>query len=153
MRKAKYSAKKVYLPNSSRVGYDVSHAKPGHWIVYQCSGVRFTGRVLGRVDRTCSDGMEDCAGWIAALVLSEDMSSAFVRWVAPEWVLRCLKAPPRELLAWITGDEWPKRAADIPRMLAMQDHGTCCESYIASRNDPAKPFNKNPEYIAQFVLS
>jgi hypothetical protein len=149
MRKAKYSAKKVYLPKSSRIGYGVTYAKPGHWITW---GERCNGRVLGRIDESSRDGLENCDGWLAVMSLGEDLTHAFVRWVNPAEVTSCRETPPAALLAWITGDEWPKTAAGIPRMLAMAEHGTCSDHYIAARNDPSKPFNARTEYARQFVL-
>lgn len=84
--------------------------------------------------------------------LNENMSHAFVNWVNPRDVTLCIDKPPKALLTWITGDDWPMRAADIPRLIAMSEHGTCSEDYIDSRNDRQKPYNCRPEYVEQFIL-
>jgi hypothetical protein len=157
MRRAKYSAKKVLLRKASTIGYGMHYAKPGNWVTWneEESGQR-TGRVLGRIECAAYEiglGTEDCKGWLAVMQLSDDATHAYVRWVNPDWVQTCYEQPPAKLLAWITGDDWPKRAADIPRLLAMQHYGTCSEEYIEQRNDPDKPYNKNPEFNAHYVLS
>ena len=166
MRRAKYSAKKIYLPNASRIGFGVIWAKPGHWLTWKDTtdtgeGQRHCGRVLGRVE--CASyvigvGTQDCAGWIAVVQLADDMTHAYVRWVDPDWVEVCHEEPPARLMDWITGKEWPKRAADIPRILAMANYGTLSESYISKRNDPDKPYNGRngtisaDEFNSQYVL-
>jgi hypothetical protein len=153
VRRAKYSAKKVYLPNASTLGFGVRYAKPGSWITWETDGCApNTGRVLGRIDETARDGLENCDGWLAVMALSRDMGHAHVRWVNPADVYQCQESPPAALLAWITGEEWPTHRRDIPRLIAMSEHGTCSNEYIASRNDPAKPYNARPEYVAQFIL-
>lgn len=156
MRRAKYSAKKVYLPEASTLGYGLYYAKPGNWLTWNDGQERRNGRVLGRIECAAYEiglGTEDCKGWIAVMQLADDMTHAYVRWVNPKWVEICYEAPPVNLMAWITGEDWPKRAADVPRLLAMAHFGSCSESYIAQRNDPEKPYNKNPEFNAQYVLS
>ncbi len=165
MRKAKYSAKKVYLPNASRLGYGLSYAKPGNWIVYtehheeigtgKPSEHSRMARVLGRIDHDdhmAGSTLEDCAGFLAVMALADSGTHAYPRWVNPVDVTECYEKPPRALLEWLTGDDWPQRGADVGRVLAMAQHGTCSESYIASRNDPAKAYNARPEYVSQFTL-
>lgn len=156
MRKAKYSAKKVYLSRASRIGFGLTHAKPGNWVRfvshnYNGSRNSHVGRVIGRIDETDRDG-ENCAGHLAVMQLSDDATHAYVRWVDPAHVLDCYEKPPRALLQWITGDDWPKSGTDAPRLIAMAEHGTCSETYIASRQSPDKPYNARPEYVAQFTL-
>ncbi len=162
MRKAKYSAKSVHLPNASRIGFDVTIARPGSWVAFyqngippvmsETSGRQNIGRVLGRIDKTPDDGLEDCSGWLAVMTLNAVASGAYIRWVNPKWVTHCLDKPPAALLAWITGEDWPSLSADIPRLIAMALHGTCSEQVIETRNDPKKPYNCRDEYVAQFIL-
>lgn len=167
MRRAKYSAKKVLLPNASRIGYGMYYAKPGFWLTWSApagsdgSTTRHSGRVLGRIECAAYEiglGTQDCAGWLAVMQLSDDMTHAYVRWVNPERVEVCHERPPAQLLAWIAGDEWPKQGRDVARVLAMAHYGTCSESYISQRNDPEKPYNGRgglidaDEYNAQYVL-
>lgn len=155
MRRAQYSAKKVFLPNVSHIGFVELYAKPGHWITWSDGSMR-TGRVLGRIE--CAEyavgvGTCDVRGWLGVMQLSDDLTHAYVRFVNPEWVVTCYANPPAQLLAWIAGTDWPKSAAEIPRLLAMAEYGTCSESYIAARDDPSKPYNARPEYNLQYVLT
>jgi hypothetical protein len=153
------------LPNASLIGYGVYYAKPGYWMTWSDPGEpgkEHTGRVLGRIECAAYAGADDTpamyAGWLAVMQLGDNMTHAYVRWVDPAWVQVCYERPPAQLMAWITGDDWPKRAADIPRLIAMAEYGSCSESYIADRNNPDKPYNGRNgtisagEYCAQYVL-
>jgi len=151
MRKAKYSGKKVICKNSSLIGYSANVAKPGYWVTWSEGEERNTGRVIGRIDRTDNDG-EDCAGFLAVMRLSESLTHAGVRWVDPADIVSCYATAPADLLAWITGKDWPKDAAGILRLIAMSQHGTCSNEYIASRDDDDKPYNARPEFNAQYSL-
>ena len=167
MRKAKYSAKKVRLPNASTIGYGMYYAKPGNWITWgdpqeDGSKQHRCGRVLGRIECAAYEiglGTQDCAGWLGVMQLSDDMTHAYVRWVNPDWVEVCHEKPPVQLLDWITGRDWPKQGKDVARLIAMAHYGTCSESYISQRDDPEKPYNGRnglisaDEYNAQYVLT
>jgi hypothetical protein len=164
MRRAKYSAKKVRLPNVPFFGFNVQHAKPGYWVTWAKGGVAHSGRVLGRIDQAEFNGQdrEPVTGWLAVMALSEHMTHAFIRWIDPAWVTECAEQPPRALLDWITGTDWPTRGADVGRLIAMCEHGTTSEQFIATRDDPAKPYNdrtsidgreRREYYIRQFILS
>ena len=158
MRKARYSLKKVICRNSSCIGYSSVTAKPGYWIAWRdCPVVgqplpeaRY-GRVLGRIDETDRDGT-DCKGWLAVMRLSMELTHASIAWVNPADVTHVYEKPPADLLAWITGAEWVKNKDDIARILAMSEHGTTSDQFIASRNDPEKAYNARPQYVKQFIL-
>lgn len=155
MRRAKYSAKKVYLPNATSIGYCVKWAKPGYWIMWNAQpGVLSVGRVLGRIEwaQFNEGNREDVRGYLAVMALADDCTHAYVRWVAPKEVACCQEKPPRALLDWITGDKWAKRGADVGWYIALAEHGTTSDSYIATRDDPAKAYNARPEYVAQFII-
>ena len=153
MRRAKYSAKKVRLPNVPVFGFNVQEAKPGHWVMWD-EGSRRVGRVLGRIEHAqFNDGnLEDVRGWLAVMQLSDNMTHAYIRWIDPARVVECYEKPPAALLAWITGDEWAKRGADVARYVAMSEHGTTCNEYIATRDDPKKPYNRNADFAKQYEL-
>ena len=150
MRKFKMSGRRVICRNASLIGHSTNVARPGSWIVFNDDGLR-VARVLGRIERT-DNGGEDCRGWIAAVCLFVDASFANIAWVNPADVVRCLDAPPRAMLDWITGADWPKDAAGRARVVAMGAHGTLSEQFITTRDDPAKPYNSRPEYAAQWTL-
>lgn len=153
MRRAKYSAKHVRLPHASTLGFDVTVAKPGYWIMWTEEGQTHVGRVLGRIDEAeRGEGLPDCKGHLAVIALACDLHHAHVRWVDPADVERCQPTPPAALLAWITGEDWPATAREIPRIIAMADYGTCSQTSINFRNDPSRHYNARPEYIAQYVL-
>jgi len=157
MRKAKYDRKQVICRNASCIGYSSNIARPGYWIRYNVgeSGSQWAinrlGRVLGRIAHADADG-NDCRGFLAVMRLAVSGTAAFVDWVNPDMVRECYERPPANLFAWITGEEWVSTHDDIARIIAMAQHGTTCEEYIATRDNPEKPYNARPEYRDQFVI-
>jgi hypothetical protein len=152
MRKARYDLQQVICRNSSLLGYATRVVRPGYWVAWTMSNDLRVGRVMGRVAETDLDGA-NCAGWLVVMLLDSTHSHAYTVWVDPLWVTYAVEKPPKELLTWITGDEWVKNKEGLHRLLAMSQHGTTSEQYIASRNDPDKPYNSRPAYVSQWILS
>lgn len=156
MRKAKYDLKQVICPNASCIGHSSNVARPGYWVRFTgLSGESCMGRVLGRIAVAENAGPDStsCRGMLAIIRLHGCAQSAGITWVRREDVTECYAKPPRDLFAWITGDDWVKSAKDIHRIVAMDQYGTLQEQFIASRNDPEKAYNARPEYVAQFILN
>jgi hypothetical protein len=152
MRKARYDMKQVVCRNASCIGYSSNIAKPGYWIAYGAAGGGL-GRVLGRIaEADYKHDSVSVVGWLAVMVLGMEATHAWVRWVNPADVTACHAKPPAALFAWLAGDEWVKSKADIARLIAMAQHGTTSESFIASRDDADKAYNARPEYVKQFIL-
>lgn len=152
MRKARYDMRQVICRNSSCLGYSSIYAKPGYWVAYRgLSGEACIGRVLGRIAET-DRGSPNCAGHLAVMRLFMECTHAGIAWVNPDDVTHCYAKPPRDLLAWITGDDWVQSKRDIARIIAMDQHGTTSDSFIASRDEPDKAYNARPQYVAQFIL-
>lgn len=142
MRKAQYDRKQVICKNSSFIGYSTRIAKPGYWIVFRLSETKTCmARVLGRIASCDSQGF-DCTGWLAVMRLGDSGRHTWVNWVNPDDVLECYETAPYNLLSWLTGENWVKTKDDIERIVAMSEHGTTCTSYIDSRDDPEKPYNR-----------
>lgn len=153
MRKARYDMQQVVCRNSMCLGYSSNIAKPGYWVAYKDAPDAPTqiGRVLGRIAETTYDGV-NCAGYLAVVRLLMEHTGAAVTWVHPATVTACYEKPPKELMAWLTGDEWVKSKHDIARIIAMSEYGSLSESFIADRNNPENAYNARPEYVAQFIL-
>lgn len=149
MRKAKYDLRKVICPNASCIGYSSNVAKPGYWIAYGSD--RRIARVLGRIAETDRDGT-DCKGWLAVIRMGMECTSGFIDWVNPSDVRHCYAKTPADFLTWLTGTDWVQSKNDIHRIIAMNEHGTLSDQFIATRNDPAKPYNARPLYVDQFIL-
>lgn len=158
MRKAKYDRKQVICKKSSCIGHSTNVARPGSWIRYnvdETGSMRAhsrIGRVLGRIDRADGPDGFEYRGWLAVIYLSLSGRTGAIAWVDPDTVRECYENPPANLFAWITGEQWVKTKGDIARIIAMAQHGTTGEEYIATRDDPDKPYNARPEYARQFVL-
>lgn len=159
MRKARYSMKQVICRNSSLLGFSSNLAKPGYWVAWRDSPVvgqplpeLRIGRVLGRIEEAEGYNLPKCAGFLAVVALTMECTHAGVRWVNPADVTQCYEKPPAELLAWLTGDAWVKNKNDIARIVAMSEHGTLSDRYIANRDNPDQAYNARPEYIKQFIL-
>lgn len=143
MRKARYDLQQVLCRHSSTLGHSTCIAKPGYWITTAFS----TARVLGRIAEPY-----ECKGWLAVVSLHTGHRSAGIRWLDPKEVTACYAQPPQQLLAWITGPDWVKNKSGIARIIAMSEHGTLQEQFIATRDDPEKAYNCRPEYAQQFIL-
>lgn len=152
MRKARYDMRQVICPNATTLGHCTVIAKPGRWIAWD-DGAQRIGRVLGRIAETDYRDGTTCAGWLAVIGLFCEATAAGIRWVNPAHVQAIYKEPPAQLLAWLTGAEWVKNKNDIARIIAMSQHGTLSESYIANRDNPEQAYNARPEYVAQFILN
>lgn len=146
MLKARYDLQQVICRHSSGIGHSVHIARPGSWIV---TNDAVTGRVLGRIAE--ADGAPECKGWIAAIMLHNH--SAGIAWIHPYEVTLVYEHPPARLLAWLTGPDWVRSKHDIARIIAMDQHGTLQEQFIATRDDPEKAYNARPEYAAQWILN
>lgn len=153
MRKARYDMKQVICPNASLIGYGQYIVRPGYWIAYRGNTENKIeiGRVLGRIAETDRGG-DDCKGYLAVIRLIMEATAGGIAWVNPVDVVYALEKPPRNFLAWITGDDWVKNKGDIARIIAMCQHGTLSESYIENRFDPEAAYNARPEYVKQFIL-
>ena len=146
MRKARYDLKQVICKNSSHIGHSSNVARPGSWITIDTGR---TARVLGRIAET--DGPNDCVGWLAVITLYA--RSAGIAWIDPHDVRECYGTPPVNLMDWLTSPDWVKSKQDIHHIIAMDQHGTTQEQFIATRHDPDKAYNARPEYVAQFILN
>lgn len=152
MRKARYDLRQVICKNARCFGYSSNVAKPGYWVSFTgSSGEKCSGRVLGRIAETDRDG-KNCSGYLAVIRLTLECTHAGIAWVNPTDVTHCYRNPPADLFAWITGPEWVKNKRDIARIVAMNEHGTLSDSFIATRNDLEKAYNARPEYVSQWVL-
>lgn len=143
MRKARYDLKQVICPNASTIGYSTYVAKPGYWITTAFS----TARVLGRIAEPY-----ECKGWLAVVSLLQGHRSAGIRWIDPKEVTAVYATPPAQLFQWLTGPDWVKSPKDIARIIAMHEHGTLQEQFIANRDLPDQAYNARPEYAQQFIL-
>ena len=151
MRKARYDMRKVICKNASCIGSSSNVARPGYWVTWTEANRTFTGRVLGRIAETDRDGA-NCSGYLAIVRLHSGMQSAGICWVHPDSVSDCWQKPPAALLTWITGDEWVSNKDDIARIVAMSEHGSMQEQFIANRGDPEHAYNSRPAYVQQFIL-
>ena len=152
MRKAKYDLRKVICRKASCLGYSSNVAKPGYWVSFVGgSGEACIGRVVGRIAESDGSGT-NCRGYLAVMRLSMECTHAYINWVNPDDVRHCYEKPPAALLEWIAGADWVKSAADVARLIAMSQHSTTSENFIATRDDPEKAYNARPEYAAQFIM-
>ena len=155
MRKARYDMQQVICRNASHIGYSTKRAKPGYWVAYNNLGDTHIGRVLGRIAETDRQGF-DCKGFLAVMVLGIECTHAGVQWVDPSFVTHCYEHAPHDLLTWITDPtNWVSNKGDITRLIAMAQHGTTSNQFIATRNDADKPYN-NPArakaFNGQYIL-
>jgi hypothetical protein len=93
-------------------------------LIYEQDNHQRTARVIGRIATVDSDG-EDCVGWLAVLVLSQDGYSLYLRWINPHWV-RAIFDPPTKVPAFFFSAEWP----DNSKLNYADEQGSLHEFYI-----------------------
>lgn len=79
------------LPNAHIFAYGKYVAFPGDYVMVTSNGRDAFGRVLGQITSTDSDG-QDCRGWLAVAVVSDDLTFGYERWIAPGDVSSCVPA-------------------------------------------------------------
>ena len=103
---ARFSKKRVYLPNSSNIGFSRLYAKPGDFVIWkEREGQERQGRVVATVDvqyAITDNGMAPIKGWLMIMVLSDTHSDLWVRWVPPDEITAC----------YLSGD-WIERSKKV----------------------------------------
>jgi len=129
-RRCNVTAKKVYCPNSSSIGYSKVHADPGDWIVWRTlldddNYLLESGRVLGHISSCDSDG-EDCTGWLFVLWVFR-WGGCGIRWINPKDVVECCPPFP-ELMHFIMS--FDVSAENIKEVCRAVHRGELSEPYI-----------------------
>lgn len=119
MRKVKLHPKKTAkLPNATTLGFAKCKASPGDWLIYldEVGGQQreYCARLIGVIESTENDGLEDCTGMLCVAVLSQNGTHFFERWISPEQVTQCyemeyvrenmqqfLHMSPQKLFEWV----------------------------------------------------
>lgn len=122
--------RKVPCPNASLIAGARGAAKPGDMLVWNDPGFpgrKTLARMLGRVTAP-ADGPDVPAikGWILAMVLSEDASFAYERWINPADVARVYDSPAKLAAVFFA----PKLPHDARTMLRLIEHGTMSDRFI-----------------------
>lgn len=133
MRKdAKITKCPVFIPEGTRLGFAKGEAAPGDLLTYKehytdgSYGLR-TGRVVGRVDAEGTDGPK-VEGKIAAVVLSENGTFCYERWVDPKDVTEVHPNAPK-FLAYFA-------STDPEQLLKDANYGSACAAHMDWRNLP-----------------
>lgn len=128
MRKHKLDNRRVVCPRAELLAGGTRILKHGMFFTFQYEdgSQRFLARSLGHVTAG-PDGDASAFDGIMAMVLSEDASFVFIRWVSPEQVTRIDENPPHKLAAFFFAPTLPYSSATIVRLI---DYGTVCERFI-----------------------
>lgn len=149
MRRAEISGKQVRCPNVSVFAYSRPKAQVGDWLVFKEfygngeDDYRLrVGRMFGRIESAeyVQGETRSVVGFIACLALSDDLGSAWVRWVDPKDVVESQPhAQGRQaFLNWFAGN-WPQEYK--PSILVqLQEYGTLGWNYIGGVASAALAF-------------
>lgn len=123
--------KQIVCRNAMSPGHgDTYKARVGYWIVYSMDGTASgtqVGRMIGNVSAPALEqGEEPVKNWLLVMVLSQDMTHCYQRWVKPTEVQAIYKKRPRAFLNWFTG-KWPKNPTTLIRL---SEYGTLSAEYI-----------------------
>lgn len=138
------SDRKVRCPNARTYGAD---AKTGNWITYNTSPdaditAYASGRMLGCVNAPFIAGdrypCQKIENYLSVLVLSHDLTFAYIRWIKPEDVTNVSDCPPVKLLAFITGP-----MPDALTVHKLAHYGTLSEHYADGIPERIAAFKAN----------
>lgn len=123
----KIDNRKVACSNASLIAGGTYFLKAGMLFTYETGAGIAVARSLGRVSASASQaGGLAVDGWILAMVLSDDCSFVFERWVNPADVRRII-ASPSKMAAFFFAPELAYDAQMIRRLMA---YGTLSEAYV-----------------------
>lgn len=115
----KIDKRQIPCPNARNTGFGLSVANVGNLIVYREDHIDATNktyrtaRVLGRVSAPkIAPGDAEVKGWALCMVLSEDCTFVFERWVDPSWIVS-IRDVPHAMLMFFARPELPE--ADVIR--------------------------------------
>lgn len=129
----KINTRSVKCPNAWHLGFGLRVANVGNLIVYKeyhkdASFALRTGRMIGRITAPKIEPTDsEIEGWILAMVLSDDCTHLFERWINPEWVTE-VREMPANLLRFLAQPDWP----DYNTMRRAGERGSLSEHYIAA---------------------
>lgn len=134
MRKHTLDNKQVIAPKASLLGAGTRIVKRNSFFTFcpwKDSGITLLARSLGRIATVEPDGLEDCVGYVAALVFSEHGQSCYLRWVAPDSIMEVFDAPTK-IAAFFFAAELPGTPEEI---LRLYEYGSLSERYIDGAQD------------------
>lgn len=118
---------RVIAPNASLLGSGTNVVKAGKFFTYDDGHRTHLARSLGRVSAPAlSDDIPAVKGYVLAMVLAEDATSAYERWVAPRSITRVIDVPTA-FAAFFFADPIPYDAKTMQRLM---DYGCVCERYV-----------------------
>jgi hypothetical protein len=124
----KIDNRKVICKNSTLIGHSTNVCKAGDFFTYCTDGAQtHLARSLGRVSApSLSPNDSPIKGYILAMVLSNDATFAFERWVNPDDVLS-VNPVPTHMAAFFFAPTIPYDAEMIRRL---GEHGTLSDEFI-----------------------
>ncbi len=132
----KIDDRKVACPNTSHLGFDLPFLKAGLCFVYESDAGLHFARSLGHVTAPAIGDDKEPFDGIVAMVLSEDHTFAFERWIEPHRVRQIFHAPT-EFMAWFLQPSLPYDADTMRRLM---EYGTVAQTHIANVDQRAKEF-------------
>ena len=129
MRDATIDGRQVICCNASLLAGGTRSARVGHMVTCDYNGQTRLARVLGRIVHAPAidcEGGERLENWLLVMMLSDDSTHAYERWIDPATVTRIFESPDRFAAFFFA----PKLPYDLKTMRRLMDHGTMSESYI-----------------------
>lgn len=137
MRDATIDGKQVICPNASLLASGTRKARVGCMVTCEHNGQTRIARMLGRVAYSPAiEGAERIENYLLVMMLAEDGTFAYERWIDPKEVTRIFESPAKFAAFFFA----PKLPYDLKTMRRLMDHGTMSESYI----------NNAPTHVARW---
>lgn len=121
----RFDGRKVYLPNSSKLGFAHYNATPGKMITFTLGERDAFGVVIGRI----AEGKH--TGHLVVMMLGTNLGFAYENWVAPEEVTECYDIPSN-FFRWLANSAADMAKKSPTRLLKMQANGSLSNRYIAN---------------------
>lgn len=130
--------KAIPCPNATFFAGGRGKAKAGDMITCNHSGATRMARILGRVSAPALSGDDGpTVGWALVMMLSNDGSFAYERWINPADITRVYDAPTNMAAFFFA----PTLPYDAHTMRRLMEHGTTMERYITSADERVKGWN------------
>ena len=116
--------KQVKLPYSAgnHVGFNTWIVKPGYWFSTEDGGA---GRMICRV--VC-EGKD----YIEAAIISDDLSSAYIRWIEAKDIRTARRVPPKSVLEFMCRDDWSPESVHSALNYGVSDMNDQLPAYEAT---------------------
>lgn len=127
---AKIDGRQVICPNASMIGYSSVKLRVGMVFTYQDEHGNHTGRMIGRVAYApaLAGDAAPVRNHILALVLADDCTFCYERWIDPKDVTRTAPVPSAMAAFFFS----PTLPYDVHMLRRLNEYGTLSDQFVGN---------------------